>query len=183
MNPFFTDLQTALQENPSVIYATAVDTLGYLGGGEMALISQKAFLSGSEPVAETPSMVPFWKGLLEEIPEDLPHTIQGETWFAMLEEVTANSFPAQILEKLAEGENLVLGTVTRASSSIPCARGTKIAIDLSGALFGTLSSEEAEARVIKAAADVRDSAMPKLLECPTAIPDDSLLVLLEPVNL
>ena len=183
MNPFFTDLQTALQENDTLIYATAVDNLGYLGGGEMALISQKAFLSGQDPVAETPSMVPFWKGLLEEIPEELPHVIQGETWFAMLEEVTANSFPTQTLEKLATGENLVLGTVTRTSSSIPCSKGTKVAIDLNGVLLGTLGNEDAEARVIKAAADVRDSGMPKLLECPTAIPDDGLLVLLEPVNL
>lgn len=183
MNPFFTDLKTALQDNDSLIYATAVDTLGYLGGGEMALISQKAFLSNGEPVAETPSMVPFWKGLMEEIPEEMPHVIQGETWFAMLEEVTANSFPAQVLEKLASGEDLVLGTVTRTASSIPCAKGTKIAIDRSGTIFGTLGNEDAEARVIKAAGDVRDSGMPKLLECPTAIPDDGLLVLLEPVNL
>ena len=183
MNPFFTDLQTALQEHDSLIYATAVDNLGYLGGDEMALISQKAFLSNGEPVAETPSMVPFWKGLMEVIPEEMPHIIQGETWFAMLEEVTANAFPVQVLEKLAAGEDLVLGTVTRTSSSIPCAKGAKIAIDPNGVLFGTLASAEAEALAIKAAADVRISGMPKLLECPTAIPDDGLLVLLEPVNL
>ena len=183
MNPFFTDLNTALQEHDSLIYATAVDNLGYLGGGEMALISQKAFLSDGEPVAETPSMTMFWKGLMEEIPQELPHIIQGETWFAMLEEVSAASFPAQVLEKLAAGEDLVLGTVTRASSSIPCPKGTKIAIDPNGVFFGTLNSDDAQARAIKAAADVRDSGMPKLLECPTDIPDDGLLVLLEPVNL
>ena len=47
MNPFFTDLQTALQENNTLIYATAVDNLGYLGGGEMALISPRSCLTSS----------------------------------------------------------------------------------------------------------------------------------------
>ena len=179
MNPFYAQLQAALKDGGPVILGTAVDTLGDLGGGIPALVTQKAFLHQNQITAETPSMVPFWQGLFEGLPEHLPWSVEGETWRAMMvqihEENTA--FPPEALELLSQGKGLVLATVVHTTADADCKTGAKLLADPEGAVYGTLGDSALQAQTLQMVPETIELGMPRLLNTETAS------VLLEPVNL
>ena len=179
MNPFYTQLQEALSKNSELVLGTAVDTLGDLGGGIPALIAQKAFLCQGEIVAETPSMVPFWQGLFEGLPSELPHSIEGETWKALMvradEQETA--FPADGLALLAQGKGLILATVVHAAPDASCKTGAKILMEPDGTVYGSLGDDAVQKQAAEMIGETMDLGMPRLLNT------ESVSVLLELVNL
>ncbi len=179
MNPFYTQLQAALNEGGDIILGTAVDTLGDLGGGIPALITQKAFLHQDKITAETPSMVPFWQGLFDGIPDDLPWSVEGETWRALMVQANAQdtAFPADALELLSQGKGLVLATVVHTSKNAVCKTGSKLLAEPDGTVYGCLGDNAVQEQVLQMAAETIDLGMPRLLNTETAA------VLLELVNL
>lgn len=179
MNPFYAQLQSALNEDGTVILGTAVDTLGDLGGGIPALITQKAFLHQGKITAETPSMVPFWQGLFDGLPSDLPWSVEGETWRALMIQADAENttFPPESLELLAQGKGLVLATVVHTTGNTDCKTGAKLLVDPDGAVYGAWEDSTLQEQTIQMAADTIDLGMPRLLNTETAS------VLLELINL
>ena len=179
MNSFYAQLKAALEEGSPVVLGTAVDTLGDLGGGIPALVTQKAFLHQNQITAETPSMVPFWQGLFEGLPDHLPWSIEGETWRALMVQADTQdtAFPPEALELLAQGKGLVLATVVHATGNADCKPGAKLLADPDGAVYGTLGDSALQEQTIQMVPDTIEWGMPQLLNTETAS------VLLELVNL
>ena len=179
MTPCYTQLQEALSKNGEIVLGTAVDTLGDLGGGIPALIAQKAFLCQGEIVAETPSMLPFWQGLFEGLPSEFPHSIEGETWRALMIRVDEQetAFPTEGLAHLAQGKGLILATVVHTAPDAPCKTGTKILIETDGTVYGSLGNAALQSQAVEMIPETMDLGMPRLLNT------EDTSILLELVNL
>lgn len=124
-------------------------------------------------------MVPFWQGLFEGLPSELPYSIEGDTWRAVmvrLDEQEA-AFPAEALELLAQGKGMVLATVVHSTPDAPCKTGAKLLVEPNGTVYGRFDDSALQEQAVQMAAEALDFGMPRLLntECVT--------VLLEPVNL
>lgn len=179
MNSFYAQLKAALEEGGPVVLGTAVDTLGDLGGGIPALVTQKAFLHQDQIIAETPSMVPFWQGLFEGLPSALPWSIEGETWRAVMVRTDEEdaAFPADSLDLLAQDKGLVLATVVHTTEHAVCKTGAKLLADPNGTVYGTLGDSILQEQAIQMVPETIELGMPRLLNTETAC------VLLELVNL
>lgn len=68
----------------------------------------------------------------------------------------------QILETLKTGEPLVLATILSQAGSTPRTAGTRMAVKMDGAIFGTIGGGKVEAEVMRAAAEVLDADRPRV---------------------
>ena len=179
MNAFYAKLKETLEQGNEVVLATAVDQLVEFSDSYDVLISQKAFLCQDELTAETPSMRPFWEPLFTAVPDQLPDVFFQDTWWAFFDALET-PFPAGVLDKLAAGETLVLATaITKAGSNADFA-AAKMAVDKSGAVYGSFGNPEMDAKILETAKSVLDEYVPRLLEYP--VEGSTLRILLDPIN-
>ena len=180
MNPFYTNLNEALQQGKSVTLATAVDCLVEFSGSYDMLIAQKAFLCDDKLTAETPSMTPFWQAQFTGASDTLPDITAQDTFWTYFDALE-RPLPEGVLDKLAAGESLVLATVIAKAGSQHKLEGAKLAVDPNGTVFGTTGNAALDEAVIETVPSVREEYVPRLLEC-TLDGENVIRVLLEPIN-
>lgn len=179
MNPFYTKLLDAVKQNKEVVLATAVDSLVEFSDSYDVLITQKAFRCDGELTAETPSMKEFWQAVFSAMPEQLPDLFAQDTWWAFFDPMST-AFPADVLEKIAAGDSLILATAITKAGSHEAYSAAKMAVAADGKVFGSFGDADIDAQIVQTAQSVLAEYTPRLLEYPMG--DSALRILLDPIN-
>ncbi len=179
MNAFYANLNEALKQGKDVTLATAVDSLVEFSDSYDVLISQKAFRCDGELTAETPSMKEFWQSVFSAMPEEIPDVFFQDTWWAFFDSLEV-PFPADVLDKLAAGESLVMATAITKAGSNSEFTAAKMAVGKDGTIYGSFGNPEVDAQIVQTAQEVFVEYTPRLLECPTS--ENTLRILLDPIN-
>lgn len=181
MNPFYANLLEATRQGKDITLVTAVDCLVEFSDSYDMLIAQKAFQADDALTAQTPSMGEFWRSVLSAKPDALPDLFFQDSWWAFFDPMTV-PFPDDALEKLADGESMVLATVVAKAESNSPLSGRKMLLDNAGTVYGSLGHTGSEAAVQEIAEAVQQEGYPRLLEYSGQEGAEPIRILVEPIN-